>query len=388
MRKSIVIVSENFPSEGRPVFVFVQQLVFALVDLGAKISVIAPQSLTHSLIRREKLLPIHSVEKTKNGKLFDVYRPYCFTFGTGHKILYKLANIFNEKSLFSTIKKIRPEILYGHFWHTAYKLKPFAQKYHIPLFVACGEGDNALEELVGSLSKKELLQFKKTVSGVISVSSENKRKCKDYGLAEENDIVVLPNCVDDSLFHPFSSTALREKLGVNPTDFLLIFVGGFIYRKGPERVVKAVEKINDQRLKMIFVGKSLKGDISDPIHPNIVFKGLLEHSELPKYLNAADFFVLPTLKEGCCNAIVESLACGIPVISANKPFNDDILNEKNSIRVNPENVDEISLAISKLINYPELLGKMKEYTKRNSNNYSIVTRAKNILGFIEQQTNK
>ena len=61
----IAILADGYPSKGNPQFIFVQQLVNALVDLGNEIFVIAPQSLTHALIRGEKILSRHTVEYTK-----------------------------------------------------------------------------------------------------------------------------------------------------------------------------------------------------------------------------------------------------------------------------------------------------------------------------------
>ena len=384
MKKKICFLAEGFPSKGRPSFVFVQQLVFALVDLGYDISVIAPQSLTHALVRREKVLPKKTIEKTQNGNPFQVYRPYNISFGNHFSSLSKYLENSRIKVLNNLLDEIKPDVLYGHFWHVANRMTDYALSHGLPLFVACGEGDNALENLVAELSHEKKKNLVKAVNGVISVSTENKRKCIEFGLAKESRIVVLPNCVDDSLVHPTDGSQIREKLKLSKEDFLIAFVGGFIERKGPNRVLSAIRKIEDDHIKVMFIGKYIGGEVFDLNGKEVVFKGSLDHENLPLYLGASDAFVLPTLKEGCCNAIVEALACGVPVISSNRPFNDDILNEGNSIQVDPEDVDAISKAIYTLKSDRELYKCKKEYAVEHSNEYSITERARKISEFIER----
>lgn len=383
----IALLTPDFPSKGNPTFVFVQQLVFALVDQGQEVTVIAPQSLTHMLLRGGKLLPKFSIGITQNANRFNIYRPYDITFGSRFASLTKLTNCIFNKQLVSILQKENPDILYGHFWHTAYRLKNYALQNSIPLFVACGEGDNALEQLAESLSRKNKRELVQVVKGVISVSSENKCKCVAFGLAKEEDVVVLPNCVDDSLFHPADSSELRSKLGVTDNDLFVLFVGGFITRKGPDRLSQAIDRINDPRVKVAFIGKPMAGDSIMPSCKGIVYQGPLDHDLLPAYFNAADVFVLPTQKEGCSNAIVEALACGVPVISADRPFNADILNEHNSIMMDPDNVDEIVTAITTLLNNKDILETKRKYTREHASGYSIVGRANKIVEFIKLKIN-
>ena len=111
MYKHIVILAEDYPSSGRPVFVFVQQLIEELVDQGLDVSVIAPQSLTRSVVRRIPLMPKCTEYKTKNSFSYNVYRPYSISFGNGHKILYKIAEGVNQHSINNILNKLKPDIL-------------------------------------------------------------------------------------------------------------------------------------------------------------------------------------------------------------------------------------------------------------------------------------
>jgi glycosyltransferase involved in cell wall biosynthesis len=76
------------------------------------------------------------------------------------------------------------------------------------------------------------------------------------------------------------------------------------------------------------------------------------------------------------------MACGLPIISSNLSFNDDILDNSNSIRIDPNNVDEISNAIYTLykdIGVRTSLGKM---ALRKSKDLSIENRIKKIIDFL------
>lgn len=385
--KHIVVVAGDYPAPGHMMLVFVQQLVHAMIDKGAKITVVAPQSIVHALVHREKMLPRFSFGRTGRGESYSIHRPYYLTLGN-HRLFQKVLQWINNHILSRTLSDLHPEILYCHFWSSAQLVQRFALKNRCPIFVACGEGDNALEEIVKQCSLKELASLRASVKGVISVSSENKRKCVAYQLANKESIIVLPNCVDTVLFRKKDASYLKKQLGIEEEDFVITFVGGFIPRKGPDRVAEAIKLIKDPSIKSIFIGRPFPGYPFEFDCPGIVFKGMVDHSKIPDYLSCTDVFVLPTQKEGCCNAIVEALSMGLPVISSNGSFNDDILDEDNSIRVNPNNVEELAQAIVKLRSDKKLRESMSKVSISRNEKYSVDGRAEKVLEFILLQLDK
>lgn len=382
--KSITVVTNNYPAPGHAANVFVQQLVHAILEQGVKVTVVAYQSIIHSLIHREKLLPKHSIGISEQGIQYDIYRPY--TLSTG-KRKFRFVQWLNKKIICSKIKGLNSEILYCHFWSSALPVYEYALQNKLSMFVACGEGDNALEDMVENMPKDKLHLLAKACTGVVSVSSENKRKCIAFKLSKEENTGVFPNCVNTEVFHKIDVTDMKQKLGIKEDDFVISFVGSFTSRKGPDRIAKAISNLNDPKIKSIFIGKSFKGYEYNFTCPGIIHKGPLDHELLPKYENCSDVFVLPTQKEGCCNAIVEALAMGLPVISSEGAFNDDILDEKNSIRVNPDDVDAITDAIRKLRDNSDLRKAMSEYSLSRHSEYTIQGRAKKIIAFINNKMN-
>lgn len=382
--KSITVVTSNFPAHGHAANVFVQQLVHAMIDQGVKVNVVAYQSIVHSIIHKVKVLPLHSKGVSDKGIEYDIYRPYTISAG---KRDIKFVDWLNKRIIQHKVASIKSDVLYCHFWGCSLHVYEYALEKRLPMFVACGEGDNALEDMVEKMPQKKLEKLAKACTGVVSVSSENKRKCIKYHLANKDNIDVFPNCVNTEVFHKMDVTKMKQNLKIDKDDFVISFVGSFVPRKGPDRVAQAIKNLNDPHIKVMFIGKPFPGYAYDFDCPGIIHKGALDHELLPMYVNCADVFVLPTQKEGCCNAIVEALAMGLPVISSVGAFNDDILDEKNSIRVDPDNVDEIADAIKTLRDNPKLRKSMSEYSLSRHEEYAIHGRAKKILSFINKQVN-
>lgn len=385
---NLVIVSDDFPERNHQSYVFVEQLVIALSDLGVKVSVVAPQRFAKIVLRKSNKFPKYKRYSTKKGNTYEVYRPYYYVSAGNIRILQRLHVSSLKHAVERILKKIGHEnidAVYGHFWHNANTMVKYARKHTKPLFVACGESGKAMDRLLSILNEAEKKELSETVKGVISVSTENKNRVLKYGLSDEDKIEVIPNAVDKTVFFPKDGRSLRAQYGIEDSDFVISFVGAFIQRKGSNRLSDAITQLNDSSVKSFFMGKPVSNDDCTPDCPGIMLKESTSHDKLPEYLSASDVFVLPTLNEGCCNAIVEALSCGVPVISSNLPFNDDILDDTNSIRVDPTNVKEIKNAILKLKDDKVLREKLAKGALKKSESLSIDTRAQRVLEFIQSK---
>ena len=190
-------------------------------------------------------------------------------------------------------------------------------------------------------------------------------------------MIIAPNSVDMSLFYKRDKEKCRKELGLPSDKFIVGFVGGFIERKGDKRLLEAVNGIDG-----VYVAFAGRGD-NPPSGEKVLFCQALEHEQVPVFLNAIDVFCLPTQNEGSCNAIVEAASCGLPIISSDLPFNDDLLTGENSMRINPNSVDEIRGAIKRVYmdqDYRETIGRL---VYRDSRVFSIENRCRRILEFIE-----
>ena len=272
---------------------------------------------------------------------------------------------------------VKPDVLYCHFWECAIEAYPYAKANNIPLFVATGESS------ISNITKLDLVpsDLKDLTKGVICVSSKNKEESISLGLTSEDKCLVKPNAVNSELFKKLNKKECRQKLGLPQDVFIISFVGAFIERKGVLRVADAIKLIKGEPVYSCFIGRGAQY----PDCENILHKGGLRHEQIPEYLNASDVFVLPTLAEGCCNAIVEAMSCGLPIISSNLPFNWDVLDDNNSIMIDPNNVDAIADAIVKLRDDKNLREVMAASSLKKAASLTIDQRARDILEFINNR---
>ena len=131
------------------------------------------------------------------------------------------------------------------------------------------------------------------------------------------DRMVLRNGVDLELFRPLDRVKCRERFRVNcPT---LLSVGHLIERKGHHLVIEALQKLPEFVLLVAGDGEMQKEletlvkrcGLSD----RVVFLGALSQAELVEAYNAADILVLASSREGWANVLLESMACGTPVVA-------------------------------------------------------------------------
>jgi len=379
-KKHICFVVPNYPTQNDPVYTFVRELVCSIAEQGYPCSVIAPQSLTKKLLKKKSARPQYWLDYIKEGVWVDVYQPRVLSFSNLKIFGRNLSALLAQKAVIRVFSKMRPrpDIIYAHFWHSGVTAGIISKMYKIPFFVATGESKIWVESL---FTRKTIRKSLADINGVICVSTKNLDESTELKLAPRNKMIVIPNAIDPEKFYKIDKREIRNKLGFSADDFIVSFMGSFDQRKGILRLSEAAKQVD--QTKAIYIGS---GELK-PTGDEIVFIGKLPHDQICEYLNCADVFVLPTLAEGCSNAILEAMACGLPIISSELSFNDDILNDLYAIRVDSMDILAIAEAIRILKNDDNRRKKMAASALEQSQEYHINDRAEKILRFINNSIN-
>ena len=178
----------------------------------------------------------------------------------------------------------------------------------------------------------------RAAAAVITVSASLQRFSESFG-RDKRDVRVIPNGVDASRFCPFDRRAARAALGLPQDRIILLAVGTLAEGKGHHLVIETLPALRRHYPNLLYVAlgngrpsggyeRRLAGLLArDGLHQNVRIVSHRPHDEIRLWMAAADLFCLATRNEGWCNAIMEALACGIPVVTTQVGGNVELVRE-------------------------------------------------------------
>ena len=188
---------------------------------------------------------------------------------------------------------------------------------------------------------------------LISVSAGLKQAMADLGAAADR-ITVLRNGVDLTMFKPptdgDSRNALRAAWGIQgPT---LLSVGHLIERKGQRLIIQALSHLPGWTLLLVGEGperaklEALASHLGLAVR--VRFMGMQAHETLAQLYGSADISVLASSREGWANVLLESMACGTPVIASDIPGNPEVVQAREAGLIVERTAEAVAAGISAL----------------------------------------
>ncbi|MGB7381001.1 MAG: hormogonium polysaccharide biosynthesis glycosyltransferase HpsO, partial [Rivularia sp. (in: cyanobacteria)] len=242
--------------------------------------------------------------------------------------------------------------------------------------------------------------------GIISGNQDGAEILRDRGY--EGPIKVMPQLgVDESLFTPKDQPELAAKVGLEPGEFVIGFVGRFVPEKGIMTLIDALVKIKDKSWKFLLLGR---GELKDEILQKSEEKGIKDriiliesvpHDQVADYINLMSTLILPSettykfktltsvgWKEQFGHVIIEAMACKVPVIGSDSGEIPHVIGDAGLIF--PEgNVEELANRLEQLIDNTDLTENLAQmgYAKAMAQ-YTNIALAKQQLEFYQKLVNK
>ena len=147
----------------------------------------------------------------------------------------------------------------------------------------------------------------------------------------DREIYIVPNGIDTERFKPLEKNMiLAEALGLvdekkkEERNFVIGFVGELREKKGMATLLSGYAQLAKTiPASLLIVGEVREGEDKKAFEEfqtttpqlHITVTGHIPHKDLPAYYSLMDVFVHPSLRDGMPNAVLEAMACGVPVIA-------------------------------------------------------------------------
>lgn len=229
---------------------------------------------------------------------------------------------------------------------------------------------NFVERLAINNSRRVIVLLNREEYGVPYYKKKFKKK--------EDKFVYGKVPIDLDIFKRIDKNNARRKIGLEDKDFVMLYFGRI--DNNPKRVLllpDIIKKISyeNKNIKCIVIGNGedktkLLDLIQDKgVNEYFIIKDKLSHgNELIEYINASDISLILSNFEGICMSALESLACGVPVISTDVgDINEYIKEGKNGYIVkngtDKEVIESVVLELNKYIEDKniEINDKYREY---------------------------
>ncbi len=367
--------------------------ILANLEPNIEVTVIVPQrwkpgGIQNKLIETQfyqegsfKVAPISNYSQNNQGlltfgtdliKVLQEFRPQIIQVEQGSKSL-----AYAQLIALNKILKLKAKNLFFTWWNLPYQLK-----WPVSALENCN------------------LHY---TDGVIAGNLDGSKILRQRGY--QGAVKVMPQLgVDETLFRRTGKDAdLSRRFGIEPTDFVVGFVGRFVEEKGLLTLAEALAGLKELPWKWLLVGqgklrsqiaeKSIEWGISD----RIIWIESVSHEEVPAYINLMDCLVLPSQtsykfktlttvgwKEQFGHVLIEAMACKIPVIGSDCGEIPHVIGDAGLVF--PEgNAAKLRDCLQQLMERPELVVDLGDRGyHRVMNNYTNQALAGQLLEFYKE----
>ncbi|MFW5888114.1 MAG: glycosyltransferase [Patescibacteria group bacterium] len=281
------------------------------------------------------------------------------------------------------IKKEKPQIIHAHLFHAIF-LSRLAKLFNKKTKII----STIHNENIGGRSREFLLRMTDRLSDITNTISQRVSEIMvDKKVVKKDKVRTVYNGIDLEKFYPDPEKGkkIKERLDIENNYPVLISVGRLAEAKGFGYLLESVKELKKEYndIVLIILGEGekrqeLESKIKDlNLENNIFLSG--NKSNVVDYLNSADIFVSSSLWEGLPTAILEAMACGLPVVATNVGGTAEIVEDgRQGLLMDSQSPEQITEKVTYLLNNDEKKDKFrKEARIKIKNNFTLEEMVKN-----------
>jgi len=207
--------------------------------------------------------------------------------------------------------------IHSHLYFSSNLAAVFGRRHDIPVVVTNhGLVSQTAPRWIQRLYNPTVGKFTfETADRILCYTETDKQRLRERGI--DTEMSVVPNGIDCSWFRPTAGEP----------DERLLFVGRLKAGKGPQYLLEAFGELASDypAYSVELVGDGpLREELEEQVETlgiadRVAFRGEVPNDELPELYDDCRAFVLPSRSEGLPRTVLEAMACGRPVVTADLP---------------------------------------------------------------------
>lgn len=194
--------------------------------------------------------------------------------------------------------------------------------------------------LIIRFSFRLIWKFYRSIVNVFFHATERfRRKLIFFGVPSEK-IVHTPFAINKKSFHSKPDINLRQRYNLPSNALLVTYLGRLSVEKNVNNIIKAMDAAMNEHpnLYAMIVGggpdKEKFINLERNNNDRFIFTGFIPENELQSHYASSDIFVTPTLNESSCFTVFEAMTCQVPILTAAKDHDPDIIHKQNALLIN------------------------------------------------------
>ncbi len=379
--KLLYIVNQRLPIE-KAYSLQVTKMAEAFADWGIEVNLIAP---TRRDPIKQDFFSFYSVRK--NFKFKKILSPDFYFPGKLDKIAVAVKSLISALVLVFYSIFLKTDIVYS--------------RDELPLYFLSFFKKNLIFEAHRFSKRRSYFykRFKNRRFKVVVISNGLKDEFIDFGFKPEN-ILAASDGVDLKEFDlDLDKNQARFKLGLPENKKLIGYVGQLKtmgMEKGIDLAIKSLKLLPEDVILVLVGGNKEDLDfykelaVKKGLKDRIVFTRQVNHNLIPVYLKSFDVLLMPFPRIHHYEfymsplKLFEYMASHRPIVANNLTSIREVLNEKNSVLIEPESFENFASGIRYLLDNKDLADKLANQAFDDVKNYTWYKRAENILEFIKK----
>jgi teichuronic acid biosynthesis glycosyltransferase TuaC len=315
--KNLLVISNNFPNQDNSYVadIFVKEQIKYLKNYFDRVFVISPVAYGMERLRKTKYQDYHYDNVSVYfPKYFNL--PFCYS---------KFRNIWialETNAIHNLIKSenISFNLIHAHFtWPSGAVAVKLKEKFKVPVVIT----EHTHTTLYGALERLDQVYISawNACDAIIRVNKKDIPLFINVGIPE-NKLFYIANGYDYKKYFPIPALVARNNLGIDTEKKVILHISRLSEEKGQKYLIEALGSIIKKRSEvMCYIGGTgpLKDTLQAQINAincskNIKMIGFVPDDGMVMWMNAADFFVLPSLGEGNPTVMFEAMGCGKPFV--------------------------------------------------------------------------